>query len=202
MRNVVLLLDAAADRHDDVGGSEVDRSTGFAERLLGLRPDLRCVDLRPQTPRPPACPLQLIGTIGARLNRDEVRSRATDADIGVQLALEKLADQHKSAAFGAYGYNVADQHAVESRGQLRSEVPDSVGMRQKNVGRLLGSNHLLQARSCIRQVCTAAATDARIEYTSPRRQSAAPLADHYGRNRQIHRRAQLLGRRSVSSESR
>ena len=89
--DVLLLLDAAPDRHDALGLRQIDRLLRFLERRLRLLPDRGRVDRHRRAPRTGAgdAPLRrLIGAKRADLERDEMRRRSLRHDVGGQLALE------------------------------------------------------------------------------------------------------------------
>ena len=85
-----------------------------------------------------AAVLDLIAAEGAGLERREVRSVAGERNVGNEFALEHLPGEQQLAALVLVADGVADEGAIQGRGQLGGEVAHLVGVRhQHQLGLLL-----------------------------------------------------------------
>ena len=101
MRDVLGLFDAAADRDDDLGGVQVHGVRAIRGKVRAVwcgSATASRLGVNISTVR--GCRLRrVVGAEGSGLNGGEVRRIAREADIGVDLALEKLPDTARVRRF-------------------------------------------------------------------------------------------------------
>ena len=136
-RNVAGFLDAATHRHDHLRGSQVHRLLRFAEELERPGADVaggnagREVLYRRRSVRG-ALWARLVRAVCARLQRREVRRGAGEARVHVHLALKKLPRQNQLPVVDAVRNGAAHRHLAQRGGQLRQEIANLVGVREKH----------------------------------------------------------------------
>ena len=83
----------------------------------------------------------------AGLDGSEVRFSAAELDVGIELALKKLANENGRAGFDAKSDGVADQDLIEASGELGCEVANLIGVRKEHDRRTDFANELFQRGS-------------------------------------------------------
>ncbi len=126
--DVVGFLDAAADGDDDLGGGQVDGALRLAEQFQWI--NAAGGELRREFLDCCSAGFDMIGAIGAGLQRGEIGRVAGEADVHVEFALKELAHQDQFAILDAMRDHVTDGHAAERGGQLGQEIAHLVSVRE------------------------------------------------------------------------
>src|SRR3954447_12621037 len=192
--DMLLPLDAAADRNNALGLREIDRLFRFLERRFRLLANLRRVDRhgRAADRRRRASFLHRIRAERADLKRDEVWCGTFDDDIRLQLALEHRA--HIRAPL--HRDDVGDERPLQAGSERWREVARLVGMRQKYEIRFLGADQCLQRldESVSRVVLQRGVRDRENLAHVCRSQLAGDRIDRGPEHRDLHRGAGILSR--------
>ena len=133
--DVLLPLDAAADRDDALGLRQIDRLLRLLERRLGLLADRRRVDgrRRARAPAPAPRPWPPASARNApiwNVTRCGAGPCGTTSAVSLPWNIGRANAASPPAALIAG--DVGDERAVEPRGQLRREVARLVGVRQQH----------------------------------------------------------------------
>src|SRR5581483_4455423 len=144
--NVLLLLDAAADRHDDLRLRKIHRLLGFLEGRLRTRTDgavrdlqVDCLDRRSSGTR-----LRFVAAERACLKGGKPGRITGEADVRRKLALKHLPLEEQLVAVLTIPGAVTDQCAPECGGELRGEIAHLVGVGHHHQTRLDARDELLQ----------------------------------------------------------
>ena len=157
-RQLVLILDAAADGDNALRLRQVHRLTGFLKRRLGTLADRAAIDTDVErTERGGRGAFDgLVGAERPNLHRHEMRCGSLRDDVGRQLALEHRPDEYPVylvAAGVLDSRHVGDERPIEAGGQLRREVASLIGVRQHDQRWVELSDGLLQrGRVAVRRV--------------------------------------------------
>jgi len=151
---------------------------------------------------------RLVRAVCARLQRREVRRGAGEARVHVHLALKKLPRQNQLPVVDAVRNGAAHRHFAQGGGQLRQEIANLVGVREKHDGRLRLLEKLPQRDGVsIRRVVLEQRVLHRVDFLEmPRRQLSGKVADglpqNGGAGGSVEFRRELAGRGKVSKDSR
>src|SRR5262249_11681779 len=143
--DILLLLDAPPNGHDDFGLRQVDGLLRFLKDFLRLVADdtVGNVDGDGLDGSGVCTRLDLISAKRAVLTSDEPRSVAWETYVGGELALKHLAGEDELVSFFLVADRVADHAPLQCRGELWHEVAYLVGVRHQDKLGLLGADELL-----------------------------------------------------------
>ena len=131
-RDVLLALDAAADRDDPLRLRQVDRLPRLLERRFGLLSNARPIDVGLDDAHRRGTTGCLVGAKCTDLEAHQVRCLTLRDDVGCQLALKHRAGERAAAGVFADAGAVGDQRSIEACGQRRREIPGLVRVRQQH----------------------------------------------------------------------
>src|SRR5271165_2910733 len=132
--DVLLFLNAPANRNDDLRLRQIDGLLGFLERCFGLvANDTVCDGHVNRLDRGRGAALfHFVAAVRARLKRGEVRSVARERHVRYELSLEHRPSEQQLATLVLVTNRIADQRAIQCCGQLGRKVAHLVGVRHQD----------------------------------------------------------------------